>query len=256
MSGSSQQSTSTTSLPSWLTGAGQQLLGAAGQQAQRPYQQWMGPQVAPFTQGQNAAMQGIYGSMFGSPVSQAANQSIMNTLQGSSNPFQSNVIDSTNRQVTDAFNRATGDTTAMFNLGGALGGSAHQQMQGQNAQALAQGLAENTGRLNQSNFENQQNRMMSAIPMAFNSVGNQLDWLQRGLGVGNLEQQYGQNLINAEQGNFNNANNYGWNQLNNFANILGSITGAAPRTQTTTAPGPDRVQQGLGGAAILASLGK
>lgn len=257
MSGSNQQQTTSQSGPppelmpylQGYMGAGQSLLN-------QPYTPYQGPRVAPFTQMQNQAFQGIQGNMYGSPITSAANSNLMSILGGSdyNNPYLESEIQRGSRGVTDRFNQATNSLASRFSGGGAFGGSAHQQAQDRANEALATGLSDLEGGMRYNNFNQARQNQFGAINQAFQNQGQQNQWLQDALRAGSLQQGYGQQLIDSLYGDYREQRDYPWQQLDRYGSLLSRVLGGAGTVNTTTSPGSDRVSQGLGSAALLASL--
>lgn len=237
MSGSSSQGQVTQGPPEWLQGPIQDYLGAAGREASKPYQQYDGMRVAPFTGLQNQAFQGIGQSMGGNAaMGQGAN--FLSGLIGNTgtNPYLDSVIQRGQKGVTDAYNSATADTTRRFNDVGQWGGSGHMQATKDNQQALAQGLGDLESGIRYQDYGNNLNRQMQAIPMASQLAQAQQGLYSGGLQAGNLQQGYGQALVDSQYGDWQRANNYGWDQLNNYGGAMGRVMGGAGQTSTTQEP--------------------
>lgn len=256
MSGSSEGPTSTqrSGPPAWLAPYAQSFLGAGAQAAQLPYQRYTGQRVAnqsPLTRGAN---RGIAGNMFGSAITDAADNNLLQTLNGNfDNPFSDQVLAPSMRQASDAFLNATGGTSNIFNGAGAFGGSAHLNAQRNNADMLAQNLTDMTGRLNYQNYDSERNRQMSAASQAYQGQNSAMDWLNSALRAGAMDQGYEQQLLDSQYGDFQEANNYPWQQLGRFSDILGRAQGGAGTTTTTQGPAPDRGSQALGGGLLALS---
>lgn len=252
MSGGGQQ-TSTSGPPEWVQGAAQSLLGAGANAAMLPYNSYQGPRVAPFTGLQNQAFEGIQGRMGGTQGTRNAEGMLDQTVQGYgfNNPYLDAEIDRSSRGITDRFNQATNGLASRFSGGGAFGGSAHLQAQEAQNRALATGLGDVESQIRGGNYGNERNRQLQAANQLQGMNTSAMDWMRQGLGAGNQQQAYGQNLIDSEVGEFNRTQSYPREQLSWLADILGRAQGGAGTT--VTQPGTDRLSQGLGGAALLAS---
>jgi hypothetical protein len=101
-----------------------------------------------------------------------------------------------------------------------------------------------------NNYNAAANRQMQAAPMAWNAMQGQQSLYNDALRAGTLQQQYGQSLLDSLYGDFTQQRDYNRGNIDWLANLL---RGAGSQT-TLTQPGADRVSQGLGSAALLASI--
>jgi hypothetical protein len=253
MSGSNQQqSTQTTGIPDefkpYLSG----IMNAGVNAAQQPYQPYTGMRVAPFTGMQDQAFQGMQGNMNGSPLTASSNQYLFGQLngQGYDNPYLQGAIDQGSRSLTDRFRQETNGLASRFSGAGAFGGSAHQQAQEAANRGLSTGLSDLESSMRFNNYNAAANRQMQAAPMAWNAMQGQQSLYNDALRAGTLQQQYGQSLLDSLYGDFTQQRDYNRGNIDWLANLL---RGAGSQT-TLTQPGADRVSQGLGSAALLASI--
>jgi hypothetical protein len=176
--GSSSGPTSqvTNAPPAWYSNAAQGYLNRAGEVAGQDYTPYTGQRVADLSPVTRGAIGGLWDLANGHPMGDDAVNMTRRTLQGGySNPFagaqggkdvstQRNSFGNPNVQsqrnqfagenpyfmqqldrgqskIADAYKRGTSaDTTRMFNLSGAFGGSAHQNAVKNNEEALAEQL--------------------------------------------------------------------------------------------------------------------
>jgi hypothetical protein len=112
--------------------------------------------------------------------------------------------------------------------------------------------------LGSQSYENERNRQMGAVGAATNLYSNLLQGQNTALNAGNTERNQQQSLLDSQYGDFQDWRNYPAQQLGIFGNALGAVTGAAPRTTTSSAdlPPPDRVGQGLGVMALANAFGR
>lgn len=233
MSTSSNQGQVTQGPPAWVQQAAQQYLGAAGQAAAMPYQNYQGTRVAPFTPLQNQAFSAISGTMNGTPATQSANSALNSILSGGTNPYLDQVISRGRRGVTDAYNAATADTTRRFNEPGQWMGSAHLQATRDNQEALAQGLGDLESGLRYQDFTGNLNRQLQAAPLAMGLAQGQQGLAEGALRAGNLQQGYGQSLADSLYGDWRQAQDYPWTQIDRYGNALRASTGSSGQTSTT-----------------------
>lgn len=224
--------------PSWLQGPIQEYLSAAGRAASRPYQQYQGPRVAPFTPMQEQAFGGIGNTMYGSQGLDNAQGYIANMLGQApgSNPHLSGVLGAGQRSITDAYNRAVGATTARYNEPGQWGGSAHELETRNNNDVLARSLGELESNVRYQDFNNSMNRQMSAAPLALQLAQGQQGLFEGGLRAGNVQQGYGQSLFDSLYNDWNAANNWDRSSLDWYGGALGRTMGGAGQQTTQTQP--------------------
>ncbi len=239
--------------PEWMQPFNQSYLQGAFNVANRPYQQYQGMRVAPFTQGQQQAFNGIYGSMGGSQGTQAANQYLTGLLGGQGSFDLNGVIDAASRDVTSRYNQATAGITDRFNNPGNWGGARHQLAQADAGQALARGLGDANANARLQAYQFDQNQRMQAANLANTLQNSQMqNWMQ-GLNAGNYERQYGQGLLDVAHQDWQNQWDYPNQQVERLGNALGIGQRGAGTNTTTQTPDPNRWSQLLGLGAL--SLG-
>lgn len=255
MSSGGQQSTQTSSLPPWLSDAAQQYLGYAGQVAGQPYQQYTGQRVSDMSPVTRAGIQGTYDLAGGSQLGDAASRQVMDTLQGNyANPFQQNVADRISTDTNRNYYQATANNLARFKGPNRMS-SAYAGQQQRTDEALARGLADGLAPVYSSGYENERNRQQAGTGQAVNLLNLHNQDLQNMMQAGQLDTAHNQALLNSQYGDFQDWRNYPNQQLGVFGNAIGSVTGAAPRTQTTQGPGTDPLSAGLGTIALSRYLG-
>ena len=217
-----------------------------------PYQPYPYETVAPFTQDQNAAMDMVrQRSMAGSPVVNAAQQQTLNTINGdylnpSTNPYLQQTFDQAAGRVTDAFSRGTAaQTDARFARAGAFGGSAWNEMQGANQQALGDSLAGMAANIFGNNYAQERNRQQQASQFAPNLAAQDYRDAEALLNVGGMQQQQGQNYLTDDANRFAQAQQYPFQQFQTFGQIFNPALGGQ---STQTLPGVNPVAGALGGA--------
>lgn len=183
MSDGGATTTQTQSIPSWLQSYGQGFLSNAADISSQPYTPYTGQRVADLSPLQQRGLDGLWDpaggqatgdaqdmlsatlqGQYGNPYTQgvgSGGQYQFGSTQGGENPYggQDNphFLESLHRQqqdYTDAYNRGTSaDTTRMFNLAGAFGGSAHQDAMANNERGLARGLGDMTNAAYQQQYD-------------------------------------------------------------------------------------------------------
>jgi hypothetical protein len=238
-----------------MAGILQQFGGAAQQAMAQPYQQFNGPRVANLSPLQQQSMAG-YGNLLSDNSWDQAQGTYSDLQSGSMNPYNQQVRDTTAADVTRAYDQATMSTLRRSNSPGNLGSARADMAQGQNDQNLARGLAQGMGSINANAFDNMQNRRLQAAQGSGNLANLYSGILGNAANAGNMQRGFDQQVIDANYGDWQTANNYSWDQLGRGANIFGQLQGAAPRTTTTTGPGSDPVSQGLGLWMLGSNMGR
>lgn len=130
------------------------------------------------------------------------------------NAYLNQVIDNSNADTVDAYNKnAVPSLAAQFSQGGAFGGSAMAQASQQSQQTLADRLAQNSTNLRYTDLQNQQqlwqqgfqNQLAASQNNAQNILGAsnaingaqalQAQWNSQLAGLGQLQQDYAQGNI-------------------------------------------------------------
>ena len=225
--------------------------------SQQPFNPYPFETVAPFTQDQNAAMDMVrQRSMAGSPVVNAAQQQTLNTINGdylnpSTNPYLQQTFDQAAGRVTDAFSRGTAaQTDARFARAGAFGGSAWNEMQGANQQALGDSLAGMAANIFGNNYAQERNRQQQASQFAPNLAAQDYRDAEALLNVGGMQQGLGQQYLSDDLSRFNQAQQWPYQQFQTFGQLFNPALGSST---TQTQPGVSPVSGLLGGA--LGGLG-
>lgn len=188
-----------------------------------------------------------------------------NDYSGMANPYFAQVMGQGLDTMADKYQKGTAaDTTRMFNLAGAFGGSAHQDAIKNNEEALASqmkqyisgmqndqynrsaGLDESfLGRdlqnqqYNQTKglnaFENERNRQMGMVPMGGQQLNNALGLYNAQVGVGDSIRGYTQDILNQQYGDWQAAQNHPYQMEDWFTGLLSRAQGGM---------GPSYTQQG------------
>lgn len=256
MSSGGQTSTTTSGPPEWLSQYGPGIAEMIGGSIGQPYEPYGGRRVAPLSPMQQGALYGAEGAMWGSPGTQAGEEYAYNTMMGGSvNPFMDQVAGRVRGQVTDAYHDATSRNSAVFNRPGSFGSSAHRQEQDVTDTNLSRGLGDALSGVYERGFEADQGRRMQAAQFSQQASNNALSRFGQGLQLGDIERGYGQTLLDSAYGDFTEARDYPWSQLERAARVAGPMKGGAGQQSVTQGPGPDRVSQGLGTYALARSMG-
>ncbi len=255
MSSHGPTSTSTTSVPDYLSQYAQGILSGGASAAQIPYQPYTQQRVADLSPLQQGALSG-YGQLAGAatPYLGQAAGTLSNFIGGDSNPYQQQVIDRMTRGVTDQYNNAVAQTTGRFNTPGNLGSARNAMADELNQRALATGLGDATGSVLSSGFENSANRALQSVG-ALGGLGNTvLGGLGQGLAAGAIPQQNQQQLLSSLYGDFREQRQYPWTQLQNAASLLG-VTRPATGSTVTNQQNYDPLSQGIGLTSLAGQKG-
>ena len=237
---SSQQTSTQTSTPwSGVQPYMTDYLSKAQQATNQPYNFYNGSTVAGFSPEQQAGMNlGTNRALAGSPALNSANTSITDTLNGNylspdSNPYLK-------QNVNTALDDVQSRVNSQFS-GNNYGSSANQEL-------LAKNLGQTAAGMYGQNFTNERNNMMQAAnlaPTLANADYLDANQLQN---IGAQRQGLSQQYLNAASGQFNNAQQYPFQQLQRYGQAIGGINGGG--TTTTSAPNPNQ-QSALGNLAGL-----
>lgn len=244
--------TQQTQLPDYLQPYGNLYAQQGYNLSQQPYQAYPYETVAPFTQDQNAAMDQVrQRAMSGSPVVNAAQQQQLDTINGqyldpNTNPYLQQTYDQAADRVTDSFARGTAaQTDARFARAGAFGGSAWNEMQGANQQALGDSLGGLAANIYGNNYANERSRQQQASQFSPNFAAQDYRDADALLNVGGMQQQQGQQYLTDDYSRFNQAQQYPYQQFQTFGQLFNPNLGSQT---TATTPGVSAGAGLLGGA--------
>ena len=282
-SGSSSQTTQN-SVPPEFSGLASQV-GQYGQGfANLPYQPYPYAQVADFNPYQYAGFDMAANQAFNNQLPQQAQDNLSKTLSGGfmgsqgtnpyagSNPFLEQNIQNTLGDMTKQFNMNVAPSMTTNALkSGSFGNSGLMEREdatrSQFAQDLGrtsgnmrmqdyttqQGLAENQLNRTQGAFDAERNRQMGALGQAGNIYNLQYAPSQQLGAIGSTMQQQGQNQLNAQYGQFQEAQNYPFKIWDAMRAPFGGVN--AGGTSTTTGPSGNPVAGLMGGAMLGSKVG-
>lgn len=186
-------------------------------------------------------------------------------IQRYTNPYQQNVIDATMANIDEINGRQQQDVIGNAISKGAWGGdragvaqaelarqqglAAGQTLAGLQSQGYGQAL---TAAQQDAQRQSQAAYTMGALGQEAQSTA--LTGANAQIGAGQLQQQQGQNQINADYSQFQQARQYPFSTSQWLAAILGGQAGQMGGTSTTTAPAPGIAQQALGAGAGIAGI--
>ncbi len=257
-SGSTQTQVSTRELPTWAQPLAVEGLHTAYNTALIGNQKYPYPnqQVSPLTSQQQQGLQMAQDrAIAGSPVQNAANQNLLDTLNGKymdvgSNPAWAPMA----QRITDAYSTGTAaQTDAAAARANALGSSGYNEQVGLNQRSLGDSLAGAAGQL----YNDERSRQMQANLFAPQAAQADFNNAQALLGVGDTYRQYNQDVLNNNFQNQYNTANWPYQKLSMFGDYLNQFTGGQG-TQSQTGPNPyqpSKAAGALGGAAAGGALG-
>jgi len=216
---------------------------------ERPYQPYQGQRIADLNPDIQAGMRiAQVRAINGSPVSNAAMQNTTDTLNGRYlNPTTNPAWEGISNGIIDKYQTGTAaQTDAAFARANAFGGSAYDEATRRNQQALGGALASAAGNL----YNQERGYQMQAAGMAPGLA--QQDYLdsQALMGIGDVQRQYDQDILNQNMQDYYDQINYPNSQLDLLSKgLANAMTGS--QSQLTTGPNPYRPNAtagALGGA--------
>jgi hypothetical protein len=190
-----------------------------------------------------------------------------NQFKGLNNPYFDTKLKQGMDELTAAYQQGTAaDTNRMFNMGGAFGGSAHQQAIANNEAGLGKALgnfgstmlndqfnrsagleSDDLGRSQQAQqfnkqigagtYENERGRQMGAAGMAQNDQGLTLQRYNALMGIGDVNRSLTQDQLNLGYQDWQDERNFDMRQLQNFMGLLSTAQGGIGGNITQTTPG-------------------
>jgi hypothetical protein len=260
MGGSSTPSrtTQTQELPSWAQGTAQQLLSRGTALSNQAVPVYQGQRTADLNGTQQQGIQMIANrAANGDANMKVGSQNLQDTLNGTylngGNPYLQAQIDQASRGVTKNFQDATKATDATFARNGAFGGSAWNQQNANNSQALATGLGDIANNMQYANYNDERSRQLAAQNTAL-QYGNQAYTDANNLiNAGGVQYGVTNQQLQDQMNKFNEQAQSPYKQLDVLANTLSGAIGNGG-TITQSGPGSNPYAQALGGGAALAGL--
>jgi hypothetical protein len=224
----SRNNTPTQTTTQQIPAALQPLLGGVAQRGMEignmPFNPYPYNQVADFNPYQFGAMDQIAGQAGGPQTTlQNANTSLGDTLGGKylgdQNPYLNNMVNQTAQDVMGRINGSAFNSGSFGNAGV--------------AQAAAQGLGNAENSLRYGAYNDERNRMQGALGAVPSITSAQYIPGQQMMGIGNQVQQQGQNLINANYNQWQQAQQWPFQTYNAMLGAFGHNVGS---TTSTTQP--------------------
>ncbi len=177
-------------------------------------------------------------AMAGSPLTQAAQQETLATIQGRGvNPFLAGALEQTNRLAGEQYNRNIQQLQSQASSAGRYGSSAMGQQAGQAQDIFARALAEQGGQLAYNSAEAERARQMAAVNQAPAMAGQDYADIQRLLTVGGAREQQEAAVLQDAMNRYNFEQNLPQMKLSQFANLFSSVPQGGQTVQTATPTG-------------------
>ena len=260
------QTTNTQSLPSWLEAYGPQYADQVYATSQLPYEAYGKDRVAGFTEDQLAGMDATrQQANYYSPLFNQAESQLSKTINGDylspdSNPYLRGTYDAAAGRMADAYKNGTGaQTNAAAGFGGAFGGSAPLELAGIQSRALGDSLGSFANSLYGGNYQTERGRQLNATFAAPTLAGaqqaygfNNANALQ---GIGAQQQALGQQYINDDYSQFQEAQQYPYKQLDVMASMFNPNLGRTSSSTQSIDPLMGAFGGALGGAGLARGFG-
>jgi hypothetical protein len=175
----------------------------------------------------------------GSPLLPAAESQALSTISGdrlsAGNPYFSAMMANAAAPVVREFNDAMGNISSKSAMSGRYGSNAQARMEADASRNLAESLAAKSAELAYSNYGAERARQDAAIANAGNLVGQGYSDINQLAKVGQTNEQYAKDKLNADIARFEFNENKDYNKLESY---LSAAYGApAPVNQTSTSSG-------------------
>lgn len=174
----------------------------------------------------------------GSPLTQAAQQQTLATIQGQGvNPFLAGALEQANRLSGEQFTRNIQNLQSQASSMGRYGSQAMGQQAGQAQDVFARALAEQGGQLAYQSAEAERQRQMAATQMAPQMAAQDYADIQRLLTVGGAREQQQMAELQDAMNRFNFEQNLPQMKLSQFANLFSGVPQGGTVTSTATPQG-------------------
>ena len=194
--------------------------------------------VSPSEQTQKALQIAQERAMAGSPLTKAAQDETLATIQGRGvNPFLAGALEQTNRLAGEDYLRNMQKLQSGASSVGRYGSAAQGQLTGQAQDIYARSLAEQGGQLAYQSAEAERARQMAAVGAAPAMANADYADIQRLLSVGGAREAQSAAQLQDEMNRFNFAQNLPQAKLSQFANLFSSVPQGSQTVQTATPTG-------------------
>ena len=262
---SGSQSTKT-ELPDFLQPYAPEYAQRVQDVANLPYNDYGYNRVAPFTEDTLAGMDMARNAAnYNQPLWDQAQGELSKTMSGAylspdSNPYLKGTYDAAAGRMADAYKNGTGaQTNAAAGFGGAFGGSAQSELQGQQSRAFGDSLGQLGLGLYGQNFQAERGRQLGAVQAApaFAGARQAFDFGNANAlnSIGQQQQALGQNYLNADYAQFQDANNYPRQQLDVYASMFNPNLGRTATQSQSINPMLGALGGAAGGLGMARSFG-
>ena len=255
-----------TELPDYLKDYAPGYTQQVADTAALPYQPYEFNRVAPFTEDTLAGMDMARNAAnYNQPLWDQAQGELSKTMAGDylspdSNPWLKGTFDSAASRMADAYRNGTGaQTNAAAGFGGAFGGSAQSELQGQQSRAFGDSLGQFANNLYGQNYQAERGRQMGAVQAApqFAGARQAFDFGNANAlnAIGQQQQALGQNFLNADYQQFQDAMNYPYKQLDTYASMFNPNLGRTASQSQSVNPALGAIGGAAGGLGMARSFG-
>lgn len=218
----------------------------------QPYQQYQGPLVAGLSDIQMQALQNIQGLLGSNPFMQQTQSLLSNMMSGGGGGNTAAMMADVENRARQAFQRETSGINDRFANPNSFANSRHAMMQDQANEAFARGLSGGLAEVQFRADEAAANRQLQAAQLSQGLQNSQMGQLMQAMQAGAIPQQLMQQQLGANYAEWQQAQNHPMRMSDLGLRLAGAVPGG--QTQTTQTPNPSGLAQGLGGAALVASM--
>lgn len=257
MSGGSDQTQSSTSIPEWMRPYAETFMQRSQQTANLPYTPYSGQTVAQLNPYQTGALDATAArAINGSPVTDAASGELQKTLGGgylNNNPYMDSLVNQAQGDVIRNYQTAIApQIDALDARSGSFGNSGVQHVLGESRYQLGDTLGRISTNLRGNDYAAERGRMQSAVSMAPTIANQDYADAQQLLGAGGAYQSQEQANQTDAYKRFQEAQQYPYKQLDTLGKGVGMNFGT---TTTATGPGGNPLAGAAGGALAGYQLG-
>ena len=188
--------------------------------ADQPFVNYNDPRYADLTAPQTQGIEMVQQrALEGSPTFDAANQNLMQMMQGGQNPYLDQMFE-------NAAGRVASNVNSNFSLGGRYGSGAHTG-------TLADSLGNMATQMYGGAYENDQARRMQAIGMAPQFANQAYTDASQMLNAGQILQDQAQNPLDFQYQQFQEEQNLPYKNLAAMSGVFGSNLGSSSVTKSS-----------------------
>lgn len=194
--------------------------------------------VSPSEQTQKALQIAQERAMAGSPLTRAAQDEALATIQGRGvNPFLAGALEQTNRLSGEQFNRNIQNLQSSAASAGRYGSNAMGQQAGTAQDIFARALTEQGGNLAFQSAEAERQRQMAAVNNASSMANADYNDINQLLKIGQTTEGYDAAKLQDAMNRFNFEQNLPQMKLSQYANLYSTAPQGSTTTQTATPTG-------------------